>query len=103
MRDAVRGIPALAAGGELRSLARGAPVFRRSHSHHGACQVVPHAFVPALAATDRRSHTRVAAKPARQGRREVRRLDFRARSSETAGTMARDGCEQGLAVHSVRS
>jgi hypothetical protein len=31
------------------------------------------------------------------------RLDFQALSSKTARTVARDGCERGLAVHSVRS
>lgn len=34
---------------------------------------------------------------------EAWRLDFRALSSKTAGTVARDGCKQGLAVYSVRS
>ena len=37
------------------------------------------------------------------GRREAWRLDFRALSSKTACPVARDGCKQGLAVHSVRS
>ena len=54
-------------------------------------------------ARERRLHTRPAAKPVRWRCREAWRLDFRVLSSKTAGTVARDGCEQGLAVYSVRS
>jgi hypothetical protein len=64
---------------------------------------VPQVSFPALAATGRRCHTRPAATPVRWGRREAWRIDFRALSSKTAGTVARDGCKQGLAVYSVRS
>ena len=54
-----------------------------------------------LAATGRRCRTRPAATPVIEGRRDAERLDFEALSSKTACAVARDGCERGLAVHSV--
>lgn len=58
---------------------------------------------PALAAMEPRSHTRPAAKRVKAGRRDARCLDFRGHSSETPRSVACNGCERGLAVHSVRS
>ena len=42
-------------------------------------------------------------KPAKAGHWDGWRLDFRGLSRKTARAAARDGCERGLAVHSVRS
>jgi len=58
---------------------------------------------PALAARGRSCRTRPAAKPVRAGYRDTSRLAFGTHSSNTARTAARDSCERGLAVHSVRS
>jgi hypothetical protein len=79
---------------------------RWPHARSGDCWRAaqpPLVSFPALAATGRRFHMRPAVTPVRWGRREAWRLDFRALSSKTACTVARDGCKQGLAVYSVRS
>ena len=65
--SSVRGIPALAASRELRSLACGAPVLPTIRFRSRGCHVVPQVSFPALAATGRRFHTRPAAKGCQMG------------------------------------
>jgi hypothetical protein len=82
---------------------------RRTRSHDDQIPImgVGHAFraklCSALAAPGRRSDMRPAAKAVNERCRDKWRLDLRALSGKTARTVVRDGCEQGLAVHSVRS
>src|SRR3990167_2273439 len=97
-------IPALAASGELRLLARRCPRLAGYEIHiRGVATSSGRVFFPALAAAGHRSHTRAAATHVKAGRREAWRLDLWALSRKTARTVARDGCRRGLAVHSVRS
>src|SRR5438128_1647131 len=84
---------ALAANGESRSLARGAPALPGIRFILWGVATFSGRVFPGLAAIGSKAHTRLAAKHVKAGRRYARRLDFRGLSSKTAPAAARDTCE----------
>ncbi len=92
-----------AARATLRSLVCGPQVLTMIGFTSWVCHGSGELWQKALAASGRRAVMRTAATSAGAVTRGEWRLDFRALSGKTARTVIRDGREQSLAVHSVKS